>query len=392
MLLEGDQATYERLQSLKAEYGSDLLWLYPFPGDWHILKNFQEVLVKIYFEAGLTELGKASGYYPTSITSNFKKTPLSHGSMGVFVSILMDLFREQTPPDFLTVALERVQNLPPSETQDSALRNLQHLLEELKEKYNLQEHFEKYIKELSNENETLGFWFEFVFKNCFAYIALYFAVRNGQWNLRMAAIKEMAALFTAFDRPKYQKLIPMHIRDMVNLPKNVLTNLQKGGFTVSLLGRPGHSIGVDEAHEMCVNRECKEYISHPSAENINRISLFLPVRSQAMKNLDQQIFPERKKETNEAITSVLATDPESKKLESNVRLQVNKIKSSDLAMGTSLSHLFNKKQLTPQQVYDLKNFRQIGQEEYDNRVEYYIPQCETSQTSKKIIDICRKTS
>lgn len=54
VLLEGDQATYERL---KAEYGSDLSWCIPFPGDWHFLKNYQEVLVKIYFDAGLVDLG-----------------------------------------------------------------------------------------------------------------------------------------------------------------------------------------------------------------------------------------------------------------------------------------------------------------------------------------------
>ena len=54
-----------------------------------------------------------------------------------FTDLYLENSREQTPPDFLTVALERVQNLPLSETQDSALRNLQHLLEELKEKYNL---------------------------------------------------------------------------------------------------------------------------------------------------------------------------------------------------------------------------------------------------------------
>ena len=35
ILLEGDQATYERLQSIKAEYGNDLSWMVPFPGDWH---------------------------------------------------------------------------------------------------------------------------------------------------------------------------------------------------------------------------------------------------------------------------------------------------------------------------------------------------------------------
>ena len=48
ILLEGDQATYEHLQSIKIEYGNDLSWMIPFPGDWHFLKNFQEVLIKIY--------------------------------------------------------------------------------------------------------------------------------------------------------------------------------------------------------------------------------------------------------------------------------------------------------------------------------------------------------
>ena len=33
IVLEGDQATYERLQCIKAEYGNDLEWLIIFPGD-----------------------------------------------------------------------------------------------------------------------------------------------------------------------------------------------------------------------------------------------------------------------------------------------------------------------------------------------------------------------
>lgn len=96
------------------------------------------------------------------------------------------------------------------------------------------------------------------------------------------------------DRPKYQKLIPQHIRDMFNLPEDVLANLEKGGFTVSLLGRPGHSVGVDEAHEMCVNRESKEFITRPSLEEhifpesqseivkpINFICLLLTLRAKS---------------------------------------------------------------------------------------------------------------
>ena len=46
----------------------------PFPGDWHVLKNYQEVLLKIYFDAGLTELAVASGYQPNSVGKKFSQT------------------------------------------------------------------------------------------------------------------------------------------------------------------------------------------------------------------------------------------------------------------------------------------------------------------------------
>ena len=66
-------ALLKRLQSIKKEYGNDLKWLLPFPGDWHLLKNYQEVLLKIYFDAGLSDLAKISGYLPNSVGSNFKR-------------------------------------------------------------------------------------------------------------------------------------------------------------------------------------------------------------------------------------------------------------------------------------------------------------------------------
>ena len=108
----------------------------------------------------------------------------------------------------------------------------------------------------------------------------------------MAAIKSMAALFTAFDRPNYQKLLPQHIVNILTIPKEILSHLSNGGFTVSITGRPFHSVGIDEAHEMCINKECKEYITRPSADYINRTAMFLPVRAKSMKNIETQLFPE----------------------------------------------------------------------------------------------------
>ena len=74
IVIEGDQVTYRLITSTKLEYGNDLSWLIPFPGDWHVLKNFQEVLQKVYFDGGLLDLAKSCGYQPNSIGTNFKET------------------------------------------------------------------------------------------------------------------------------------------------------------------------------------------------------------------------------------------------------------------------------------------------------------------------------
>ena len=44
LIVAGDAKTYLHLQALKLDYGEELSWLLPFPGDFHILKNLQPVL------------------------------------------------------------------------------------------------------------------------------------------------------------------------------------------------------------------------------------------------------------------------------------------------------------------------------------------------------------
>ena len=79
VIVVGDGKTYDLLQDIKYEYGSHLKWLIPMPGDWHILLNYQKVLMKIYSDAGLVQLGKVAGYRGETRTSlvncsNFKQT------------------------------------------------------------------------------------------------------------------------------------------------------------------------------------------------------------------------------------------------------------------------------------------------------------------------------
>ncbi len=79
LVLVGDQKTYNRLWELKHMYGTDLNWLIPFIGDWHLLSNFQSVLMKVYFDAGLKDVAHSSGFRAETLTSlakcsNFKRT------------------------------------------------------------------------------------------------------------------------------------------------------------------------------------------------------------------------------------------------------------------------------------------------------------------------------
>ena len=55
LVLVADAKLYEILQSLKFEYGKELQWVIPFPGDWHLLMNYQQVLMKPYFDAAWFE-------------------------------------------------------------------------------------------------------------------------------------------------------------------------------------------------------------------------------------------------------------------------------------------------------------------------------------------------
>ena len=54
LVVTGDAKTYMHLINLKCEYGEALSWLVAFPGDFHALRNYHEVLMKVYWDAGLS--------------------------------------------------------------------------------------------------------------------------------------------------------------------------------------------------------------------------------------------------------------------------------------------------------------------------------------------------
>ena len=151
--------------------------------------------------------------------------------------------------------------------------------------------------------------------------------------------------------------------------------LHQGGFVVSVCGNAWHSVGIDEAHEMLINRECKSSIVRPHPEYINRLARYIPSRTKALENLKQQLFPESKQQ-QPTIISPFSLNPNDRKCEFNIQAQVSAMKKHSLfsvdGRSSELRNPYTNKEATLQQENDLLNFRSIGEKEFLQRIKSFI--------------------
>ena len=79
LIVVGDAKTYDIVRSIRSEYGEQMKWVIPWLGDWHMLLNYQKVIMKAYADAGLVTLGEAAQHRSETLTSliqctNFRRT------------------------------------------------------------------------------------------------------------------------------------------------------------------------------------------------------------------------------------------------------------------------------------------------------------------------------
>ena len=176
VVLIGDGKTYEHLMDIKRLYGSELDKLLIFPGDWHILYNYQPVLMKIYYHAGLLELAKASGHKGETLTSlqkctNFKRT--HHFLFQVWQAIYrtMIIAFTNSNPESLHPLTETLSNT--TLTPENMLKIVESIMATSKQC----DKFHSFIKKQSDKDSTWKFWAQFVFEDCMAYIGLFLSIR-----------------------------------------------------------------------------------------------------------------------------------------------------------------------------------------------------------------------
>ena len=308
LFIVGDLKTYEYIMNAKRDRGKSMDWVVPYVGDWHVMKNFQIVIMKIFWDAGLKELAKVvhKGASVLNIKNcqNFRHThrfilhiyeALHLYQLNCFLKFRQDAsVRSNCPLDnqaimsLLTSVVEQLNNADRDFTNIGTFIDLQN---DLKKKL-LPGFWNEYLswcEDMRKQHTIFSFWDNFLRRDVFAYLQLFLALRSGNWNWRQAAIKRMAALFHAFDHQNYGRWLPIHLSQLYALPDYVLLHLRNGSFVSNIKGVNFNCVGFDEAHEMMINRMCKQVIVRSTPQNIGRITSTLEFQAELVYNYATQV-------------------------------------------------------------------------------------------------------
>lgn len=405
LVVVGDQKTYCRLQELKHAYGSELDWLVPFIGDWHLLLNFHSVLMKVYYDAGLKDLAVASGFRGETLTSlqrcsNFKRTHafILQSLEALYRHFLQEFINShEDKEDFenlLSSASAHLCACDQACLHDKSSAPLKSFLTQFRSSHtDLWTEFDSWLEALADLDPNWKFWSRFILRDAFSYFCLFFAIRSGTWDLRMYAIKQIGPLFAAFDRPHYQKLIPCHLHEVFSMPEEVISCFENGSFVCNVTGSSVHSVALDEGHEMLVNKDLKTTIIRPTKEYVDRVVHYFPVRAQAMKALKSQVFLDGLvKPTSK--TCIFDTSPHAARVEENVKSMISKIQSTKLLSVGQVQCLqsFSAQVAKPEQERDLLSFYQSGVEHFKNRIEYFVLRIPSAKVPQRQLSLLTYSS
>ncbi len=120
-------------------------------------------------------------------------------------------------------------------------------------------------------------------------MGLYFAMRSGNFMLRNSCIKQVAPIFFAYSRDKYEELTLTNLKDHLTFPQELLDDLMDGKWTVSLKGNPYHNLALDEGHECFINRRLKQITSYPSHFRTVQLANFMAYLDVVLRGIENYI-------------------------------------------------------------------------------------------------------
>ena len=155
--------------------------------------------------------------------------------------------------------------------------------------------------------------------------------------------------------------------------------LQSRCFTVKVKGGIGHATALDEAHEMCVNRDLKMAVVRPTHAYLKKTTFFFSYRIKAQSQLSSQLFPAT--ETPAEKPKLLDTTAQTKCWNENVLTMRSLITKHDLFPAQcqrGVVNVFTGVKATTEQEHYLLKARTIGEQHHKNYITHHIIQVPSS--------------
>ena len=237
-VITGDQALYCKLQELKwliPEYKERLI---PRLGGLHISMNFIRIIThmsgsgikQVWIESDLLGKGTVEAVLNCSGESYYKAMR-SH-------KITIQALWEILIPELLTYISEADNELCRDIVQSSQdADKLKDLISLLQSDVYCKS-FSKFIENECNINTNFKFWWQYI-EMVSILLSFTRAQRQGNWHLHIASFKMMIPYFFHYDHQNYACWGIVYIAEMNRLPREVLSEFEKGEFVIKFSQRSG---------------------------------------------------------------------------------------------------------------------------------------------------------
>ena len=158
VVLVGDGKMYQHLMNIKQQYRVAFQKLITFPGDWHTLKNYQPVSMKVYYHLGFKELAVSCGFRSSTLKFlescyDFKRT--HYILLQVWEALYREMLQKYLVNSDPSHLVENVKCIFATEIEES--RSPQHLM--LRSEVLLQEtssftHFKQFVHQMAEKDKV----------------------------------------------------------------------------------------------------------------------------------------------------------------------------------------------------------------------------------------------
>ncbi|CAF3137029.1 unnamed protein product [Rotaria socialis] len=235
--------------------------LLPYPGEFHIMKNYMiavwDILEYSGIDTALGELYRGASFRSIMNCSHFNKSlramKLLHSTLA---TLLIHQFLNDMPIEIVNDLEALLKTIPYDVTSNTLKIEWFKKFQDTVQQHQLFIVFNEWIADKNNQNKKFKFW-HFVFNDLIGpLIDMYIAIRSADFDARNAALSRMAPLFFTTNHQNYARLCARHITDLRSC-SDELFNVLANAFAVQRTPRPFSSIAMDQTIEVTINKAGK---------------------------------------------------------------------------------------------------------------------------------------